>query len=260
MSDNPESGLPETQPLVRCRRSGCYKTESTVNEFQKCSRCLTAKYCSVECHKQDWDLHKLMCNPAGVSRSLSGPQDVPSEPVPLVAGSTSVVDVVAATEEINYIPASEVSDKALIASVMSKIDMHTNPFFVFQQRGQPKGFLFVQSMSDYQHFRYVKATPETPLDRDLVCMFMTLNEFKTDVVSEHPNRNLSKKAFLDQITASVKGCDNTTHMVVVAAFGCGHVQSYVAPLAPIEMIKAVIEENKKELAQMDCLEIYLDRD
>jgi hypothetical protein len=46
----------------------CDKKDTKVNLF-KCSRCIIAKYCSKECQKADWKLHKALCNHIGKQKS-----------------------------------------------------------------------------------------------------------------------------------------------------------------------------------------------
>ncbi|KII90500.1 hypothetical protein PLICRDRAFT_52228 [Plicaturopsis crispa FD-325 SS-3] len=44
------------QVQSKCARRGCDKSSD-----KRCSKCRSAGYCSVECQKQDWKLHKLVC-------------------------------------------------------------------------------------------------------------------------------------------------------------------------------------------------------
>lgn len=56
-------------PPERCARSECGKTSAAVR-LRMCSRCKRVRYCSSECQKQHWPLHKSAC------MSLLGATDV----------------------------------------------------------------------------------------------------------------------------------------------------------------------------------------
>lgn len=40
---------------------GCFRIEGRNEHFLTCSGCMTAKYCSGQCQKKDWKIHKLVC-------------------------------------------------------------------------------------------------------------------------------------------------------------------------------------------------------
>jgi len=48
-------------PLKRCGYSDCNKLQPKKGDFKKCSNCMIAIYCSKECQKSDWILHKKIC-------------------------------------------------------------------------------------------------------------------------------------------------------------------------------------------------------
>lgn len=63
-------GLHTAQPslLRHCSRSGCAKAEKHALEFQTCSRCKQAFYCSRDCQSADWKrTHKRVCKTASVA-------------------------------------------------------------------------------------------------------------------------------------------------------------------------------------------------
>lgn len=43
-----------------------------VDNDLKCSQCRTARYCSRECQKEHWNVHKLVCNSSNSSREIFG--------------------------------------------------------------------------------------------------------------------------------------------------------------------------------------------
>ena len=46
----------------------CSTCQSTNVELLKCTRCKTSYYCNVECQKQDWPKHKLICSKSTVAK------------------------------------------------------------------------------------------------------------------------------------------------------------------------------------------------
>ena len=47
--------------LARCGNGECGRVESSPKAFKKCSRCLSATYCSPECQKAAWQGHRKEC-------------------------------------------------------------------------------------------------------------------------------------------------------------------------------------------------------
>lgn len=47
-------------PPERCARVGCDQTAAAVR-LRLCSRCKVVRYCSTECQKQHWPIHKASC-------------------------------------------------------------------------------------------------------------------------------------------------------------------------------------------------------
>ena len=54
--------------MLSCDNPECNKSEiSRMRRFKKCSRCITAYYCSKECQKADWPTHRTTCVEEGDS-------------------------------------------------------------------------------------------------------------------------------------------------------------------------------------------------
>ena len=51
-------------PYAPCGNSRCNKVETKVKEYLKCSRCKTIAFCSRECQRDAWTIHKKSCIPA----------------------------------------------------------------------------------------------------------------------------------------------------------------------------------------------------
>ena len=45
----------------RCFNSQCKKVEDTLGDYSSCSACKSVFYCSRECQKGDWKMHKKVC-------------------------------------------------------------------------------------------------------------------------------------------------------------------------------------------------------
>ncbi|KDQ60354.1 hypothetical protein JAAARDRAFT_32749 [Jaapia argillacea MUCL 33604] len=70
----PEAGLTydESMPIRQCAEAECCNSR----DLMKCTRCRTTLYCSKECQRKDWPLHKGQC--AHISSGLS------SDPEPIL--------------------------------------------------------------------------------------------------------------------------------------------------------------------------------
>lgn len=56
-------------PDVLLRDCGlCNSTEKKRGDYQSCSRCKVVQYCSKECQKKDWKLHKRVCVAPGAKK------------------------------------------------------------------------------------------------------------------------------------------------------------------------------------------------
>lgn len=128
-------------------------------------------------------LLQLMCNPDKAKRMAEDEKNAQAELDG--KGARKKHPIVEAAEKAakqlpDYISQKEMSDPVLIESVMEKIQMHTNPFAVYQyQQLKTRGFLFVQSESELKEFRHT--VTQDGMDRCLVCHYMTWDEFTTYV-------------------------------------------------------------------------------
>jgi hypothetical protein len=48
-------------PCAPCANPSCDKVEESVKQFKRCGRCKHVSYCSGECQRGDWHLHKKSC-------------------------------------------------------------------------------------------------------------------------------------------------------------------------------------------------------
>jgi len=56
--------MEEVDTLCLCSRKKCDRRENSENQFEICSRCRIARYCSKKCQKKDWKKHKRSCKTA----------------------------------------------------------------------------------------------------------------------------------------------------------------------------------------------------
>ena len=65
----PATNEPPPYTLTTCAK--CKKLPIAGAKLQSCSKCLSAKYCSVICQSEDWPDHKLACKRLGASRAAT---------------------------------------------------------------------------------------------------------------------------------------------------------------------------------------------
>ena len=49
------------RPFAPCANLTCTKVETSIKQYNRCSNCKTLAYCSRECQKEHWKVHKLEC-------------------------------------------------------------------------------------------------------------------------------------------------------------------------------------------------------
>jgi hypothetical protein len=54
----------QATPYAPCGNPSCNKIETKVKEYLKCSRCKMIAFCSRECQRETWTIHKKICIPA----------------------------------------------------------------------------------------------------------------------------------------------------------------------------------------------------
>ncbi|KAK4052618.1 hypothetical protein OIO90_004246 [Microbotryomycetes sp. JL221] len=89
-----QNGASTHEALMNMMQIDSISTKSSLEPFDKCSRCKIVRYCSVNCQKSDWTLHKLECQ--ALQRVLSAArsadvtqqsrlQDLPTAVVRMIA-------------------------------------------------------------------------------------------------------------------------------------------------------------------------------
>lgn len=63
MQDSSLSLPDEQEEVYACGNPECINVETPEQAFGACARCKLEKYCSVECQKKHWKLHKKVCKP-----------------------------------------------------------------------------------------------------------------------------------------------------------------------------------------------------
>jgi threonine dehydratase len=48
---------------LRC----CAQCNVTATKMKKCGNCMTTRYCSIECQRTHWEIHKLYCVPVAIA-------------------------------------------------------------------------------------------------------------------------------------------------------------------------------------------------
>ena len=66
----------------------CHKCFKTNPKMQKCGICLLAHYCSKECQKTHWPLHKVICRRDGESHGAASSQPCDDEPAACSSNSS----------------------------------------------------------------------------------------------------------------------------------------------------------------------------
>ncbi len=84
VTDEEKRLLPITKRSKSCNNNSC-KQKYTSLSFKKCGQCKCALYCSLECQRSDWLLHKLSCTNA--HNSIKNNLTSGCVPLPIVESS-----------------------------------------------------------------------------------------------------------------------------------------------------------------------------
>ncbi|MCJ1382774.1 hypothetical protein MMC17_005887 [Xylographa soralifera] len=71
---DPEPSSKPTRESVTPRCNACAKPQASSSvPLQRCGKCHAARYCSRECQKADWPIHKRICNQSGAKPEATKP-------------------------------------------------------------------------------------------------------------------------------------------------------------------------------------------
>jgi MYND finger len=65
---SPPQAVSTTTTAARCGWHGCHKGPVLESSLKSCARCVRIKYCSKQCQKSAWQLHKIVCVDRDVPR------------------------------------------------------------------------------------------------------------------------------------------------------------------------------------------------
>jgi len=135
---------------------------------------------SRECQVQDWPLHKLMCNPDRIIVNQDGSTERVADMLARKDGGAAENTSDAGASPVpKYVSLMEMSHEDVCKSTIERLQLQTNPFVIDQwKKAGQKGFLFVQTESTLDDFRYLAGVKNGErMDRGFVCYYMTYREF-----------------------------------------------------------------------------------
>eukprot|EP00462_Mataza_sp_D1_P023793 CAMPEP_0175131898 /NCGR_PEP_ID=MMETSP0087-20121206/6789_1 /TAXON_ID=136419 /ORGANISM="Unknown Unknown, Strain D1" /LENGTH=180 /DNA_ID=CAMNT_0016414221 /DNA_START=198 /DNA_END=740 /DNA_ORIENTATION=+ len=154
---------------------------------------------------------------------------------------------------------NSISDENVVGMLVDRLGGYTCPFVVYQHQSVGRGFLFIQTPNQLAEFRYTSKVDFAgrALSRCLTCHYMTVKEFEGDVLPNLPD--LSKIKGL--VRRDVKKYDYQRELVVLIRFGCGWSKVFTMKMEPnYVMCLSLIKESDLNYAEMDSLEINIDKD
>jgi len=181
----------------------CFRCGKSQEKLFNCARCQVATYCSKECQIQDWK---------GTDGSMGHKHTCPNY-------KRVGHEMTFAVEEDKHDAKTE---------LYGRIRFYICPYAVHQSLTVGKGFLFVQSECTLAEVSLLLPHPSQKEMRSVVVHFLTMGEYDSEVCKD----DFELAEVRTMLQEAVDAYDETTNVVVLMRFRCGHVALGIAVLVP----------------------------